>query len=130
MVPHPRKVHVPPDTLRTWKWSPTPKMLSSIDNYNKQRNPKSYKIPETKIRFSFHNEFSIFLSNCENGPMDLCMVNTRILVQGFGRKQRHMTSFQQEVYLYLSLSLSLYMYMFAPYIDWLFLKNICQHPAE
>ena len=40
--------------------SPTPKMLSSINNLNKQRNPKSEETPKTKIRLMFYNVFSLF----------------------------------------------------------------------
>ena len=30
MVPQPQKVHVPSNTLRTWKWAPTPQLLDII----------------------------------------------------------------------------------------------------
>ena len=32
VVPHPRQVPVPSSTLGTWKWSPTPRMLSLMNN--------------------------------------------------------------------------------------------------
>ena len=46
-------VHVPSDTLRTWKWSPTRgggEMLSSMNLTNKQRNRKWEKTQKPKIR--------------------------------------------------------------------------------
>ena len=39
---------------------PHPKILSSINNKNNQRNPKSEKIQKTKTRLVFHHEVSLF----------------------------------------------------------------------
>ena len=48
VAPHPRKVHVRSDTLRTWKWSSTPKMLSSINPSNINRNGFQRPPPQKK----------------------------------------------------------------------------------
>ena len=66
VVPHPRKVPVLSSTLGSWKWSPTPKMLSTINkNQTKQRNPKSETTPKTKTRPVFYNEVSLFFKENE-----------------------------------------------------------------
>ena len=60
VVPHPRQVPVPSSTLGTWKWSPTPRMLSLMNDQNKQRNPESEKSTKTKIRLVFYLAVSLF----------------------------------------------------------------------
>ena len=37
-------VHVPSDTFRTWKWSPSPKTLSSIEQSNIKKNSFARKL--------------------------------------------------------------------------------------
>ena len=49
VVPHSRQVHVPSDTLRTWKWSPTQERLPS------KRNGFEKKPTKTKILLVFYN---------------------------------------------------------------------------
>ena len=59
VVPQPRKVHVPSDTSRTWKWSPTLKMLSSMNSSNVKRNG-FWRIPP-KPRFDYCCTIFLFL---------------------------------------------------------------------
>ena len=76
VVPHLTQVHIASDTVRTWRWSPTPKMLSSMNSQDKQRNQKSEKTPKAKIRLVCYYDFVTILSKSESDPM----ADTHILV--------------------------------------------------
>ena len=44
----PRQVPVPSSTLGTWKWSPTPRMLSLMNNIKKTEKSQIRKIPKNQ----------------------------------------------------------------------------------
>ena len=49
LVPHPRNIHVPSDTWRTWKWSPTPTKIFQILTNIELDIDKYYKILQQNI---------------------------------------------------------------------------------